>query len=98
MLNACRLPERSALYAEQRPRIAVRNLGRDLWRQLRQPGAIPRHDLAVAFPALVDPGVGAEQEAIGMALEQRAPFRRQFSAAIDDAAAVGEFAPKFWIF
>src|SRR6478609_1662643 len=91
-------PRPSTLYTKQRPRISMRNLRRDLWRKLTEPATIPRHDLAVAFPALLDPGVGAEQEAVGMAFEQGAPFRRQLSAAVGDAAAVGEFAPEFWIF
>ena len=47
-------------------------------RQLRQPGPVFGHDAAVAVPALADPGVGAEQEAVGIALEQPLPFRQQF--------------------
>jgi hypothetical protein len=54
----------SALAAKQRLSVAVSNLRGDLW---HQPGAIAGHDVAVDLPALVDPGVGAEQEAIGIA-------------------------------
>src|SRR6185295_14390227 len=88
----------SALSAEQRLRVAVRDLRRNLRRQLREPGTIAGHDVAVALPALVDPGVGAEQETVWIALEQRAPFSRQLAAPVDDATAVRQFAPQFWIF
>jgi hypothetical protein len=46
---------KSPLPAERRPRIAIGNLRRGLWRQLREPRPIPGHDVLVAFLALVDP-------------------------------------------
>src|SRR5215470_13489617 len=61
-----------------------------LCRQLPQPVAIARHDRAVARPALIDPGVGAEEEAVGIAGEQLAPFGR-YAAALGNPAAIGQF-------
>ena len=50
-------------------------------RQLREPLAIALHDRVVGEPALVDPGIGAEQEALRVAREQRTPVGRQLAAA-----------------
>src|ERR1700709_534985 len=58
------------LLRKQPPRVAMRNLLRHRRRQLRQPSAIAGHDLAIARPTLGDPGIRAEQEAVGIALEQ----------------------------
>src|SRR5262249_23344561 len=60
--------------------------------QLRQPVAIALDDAVVGKPALVDPGVRANQEAIGMALEKLAPCLRELAVRLGDAAAVREFA------
>src|SRR6516164_1227404 len=60
--------------------------------KLRQPAAVGLHDGVIAEPALVDPGIGAEQEAIGMTSEELAPLGRQLAAAFADAATVGELA------
>src|SRR5215211_8715640 len=86
------------LIREQHPRISVRDLRGDLWRQLVEPGAVAGHDVAVTGPALRYPGVGAEQETIRIPLEQCAPFRGQLAGPIDDAAAVGKLAPELLVF
>src|SRR5215471_10851771 len=66
--------------------------------KLREPAAVGLHDGVVAEPALVDPGIGAEQEAIGMTSEELAPLGRKLAAALTDAAAVGEFAHQLGIY
>src|SRR5215475_15587020 len=65
--------------------------------KLRKPAAVGLHDGVVAEPALVDPGIGAEQEAIGMTREELAPLGRELAAALADAAAVGELAHQLGI-
>ena len=80
--------------AEQPLRVAVGDVARLLGRKLREPGAVVLEDRVVAEPALVDPGVGADQEAVGMAREQVAPFARELARAVGDAAAVGQLAPQ----
>src|SRR5258705_8004789 len=45
-IKATLTPPLSAFTAEQRLRIAMRNLRRVLWRHLRQPGAVAGHDFA----------------------------------------------------
>src|SRR5262249_32325717 len=60
--------------------------------KLRKPAAVGLHDGVVAEPALVDPSIGAEQEALGMTGEDLAPLGRELAAALADAAAVGELA------
>src|SRR5215468_2682766 len=73
---------------EQPLGIAVGDAPGLLLGKLRQPAAIGLHDGVVAEPALVDPGIGAEQEAIGMTSEELAPLGRKLSAALTKAAAV----------
>src|SRR5258708_1385361 len=68
--------------------IAVRNQAGLFGRKLREPAAVVAHGVAVARPAAVDPGVGAEQEAVGMLGKQVAPFGREAPAAFGDATAV----------
>src|SRR5262245_59057799 len=80
------------LAAEQPLGIAVGDAPGLLLGKLREPAAIGLHDGVVAEPALVDPGVGAEQEPIGMPGEELAPFARELAIARGDAAAVGELA------
>src|SRR6516165_8492040 len=60
--------------------------------KLRQPAAVGLHDGVIAEPALVDPSIGAEQEAIGMTGEELAPLGRELAAALAEATAVGELA------
>src|SRR5712691_3642892 len=62
--------------------------------KLRQPGAVGLEDAVVAKPALVDPGVGADQKAVGMECEKIAPLRGELARAVGDAAAVGQLAPQ----
>ena len=57
--------------------------------KLRQPAAIGPHDCVVAKPALVDPCVRAEQEAIGMTGEQFSPLGGKLALAVGEPAAVG---------
>src|SRR5499426_2073116 len=77
---------------EQPLGIAVGDAPGLLLGKLRQPAAIGLHDGVVAEPALVDPGIGAEQETIGMPGKELAPFAREPAVACGDAAAVGELA------
>src|SRR5262249_26346486 len=65
--------------------------------KLRQPAAGALPGGVIAEPALVDPGIGAEQEAIGMTGEELAPLGRELAAALADAAAVGELAHQLGI-
>src|SRR5215831_8560246 len=65
--------------------------------KLRKPAAVGLHDGVVAEPALVDPSIGAEQEAIGMTGEELAPLGCELAAALADAAAVGELAHQLGI-
>src|SRR5262245_65994547 len=58
------------LAAEQPLGIAVGDAFGLILGKLRQPAALGLHDGVVAEPALVDPGIGAEQEAIGMTSER----------------------------
>src|SRR5262245_44832745 len=85
------------LAAEQPLGIAVGDAFGLILGKLRQPAAIGLHDGVVAEPALVDPGIGAEQEAIGMTSEELAPLGRKLAAALTEAAAVGEFAHQLGI-
>src|SRR5262245_34525920 len=78
--------------AEQPLGVAVGDASGLLLGKLREPAAIGLHDGVVAEPTLVDPGVGAEQEAVGMPGEELAPFARELAIARGDAAAVGELA------
>src|SRR5262249_5930506 len=55
--------------------------GRLLLWKLRQPSAIFPEYSIVAEPALVEPGIGTQQEAVRMAVEQAAPFGAQLSVA-----------------
>src|SRR5262245_19267039 len=66
--------------------------------KLREPAAVGLHDGVVAEPALVDPSIGAEQEAIGMTGEELAPLGHELAAALADAAAVGELAHQLGIY
>src|SRR5262249_6828011 len=63
-------------------------------RQLREPAAIALHQPVIGEPALVDPGVGADQEAIGVFGEQRAPVGGELARAVGDAAAIRELTPQ----
>src|SRR5687768_8510529 len=83
---------------EQRSRVAMSDQRGLLWRQLRKPGAIAGHDFTIARPALRDPGIRTEQEAVGIFFEEATPFRRQLASALGDAAAVGQFTPELRIF
>src|SRR6516165_4357157 len=85
------------LAAEQPLGIAVGDAFGLILGKLRQPAAIGLHDGVVAEPALVDPGIGAEQEAIGMTSEELAPLGRKLAAAFADAATVGELAHQLGI-
>src|SRR6185295_2521436 len=80
------------LPAKQPFGVAVRDALGLLRRQLRQPAAVFLEDAVIGEPALVDPGVGAEQETVGIACEQVAPFGRKLSPAFRDAAAIGKLA------
>src|SRR5262249_7573810 len=55
--------------------------------KLREPAAIALHDGVVADPPFVDPGIGAEQEAVGVTSEELAPLGRKLAAALAEAAA-----------
>src|SRR5262245_36702786 len=85
------------LAAEQPLGIAVGDAFGLILGKLRQPAAIGLHDGVVAEPALVDPGIGAEQEAIGMTSEELAPLGRKLAAAFADAATVGELADQLGV-
>src|SRR5262249_49571045 len=65
--------------------------------KLRKPAAIGLHDGVVADPAFVDPGIGAEQEAVGVTSEELAPLGCKLAAALADAAAVGKLAHQIGI-
>jgi hypothetical protein len=56
---------------EQRSRIVPCNALRHVRRQVAQPHAVALHHFVVRTPALVDPGVGADQEAPGVLQQQR---------------------------
>src|SRR5262245_39961323 len=78
------------LAAEQPLGVAVGDALGLLLGKLREPAAIGLHDGVVAEPALVDPGVGAEQKAVGMTRKEVAPFGCELAITRGDAAAVGE--------
>src|SRR5258708_5795446 len=65
--------------------------------KLRKPAAVGLHDGVVAEPAFVDPGIGAEQKAVGVTSEELAPLGRKLAAALADAAAVGKLAHELGI-
>src|ERR1041385_2405558 len=79
---------RDLLLRKQRPRVAMRDLFCHGRRQLREPATIARHNLAVGSPAFGDPGIGAEQETVGISLEQASPFGRKLPRPICDAASI----------
>src|SRR5215468_2666784 len=84
--------------AEQPLGVAVGDALGLILRQLRKPAAVGLHDGVVAEPAFVDPGIGAEQEAVGVTSEELAPLGRKLaSAALADAAAVGKLAHQLGI-
>ena len=58
---------RYSTFARKASRHSVRDASCLIFGQLREPLAIGLHDAVVGEPALVDPGIGAEQEAVGMA-------------------------------
>src|SRR5262245_20203849 len=80
------------LAAEQPLGIAVGDALGLVLGKLRKPAAVGLHDGVIAEPALVDPSIGAEQEAIGMTGEELAPLSRELAAALADATAVGKLA------
>src|ERR1700674_2769486 len=75
---------------EQPLGIARSDAPRLVSRQLGEPAAILAHDVVVADPALVDPRVGPEQEAVAVLGKYLPPLGAQPAAAFGDAAAVGE--------
>src|SRR5262245_54392407 len=85
------------LAAEQPLGIAVGDAFGLILGKLRKPAAVGLDDGVVAEPGLVDPGIGAEQKAIGMTSEEFAPLGRQLTTTLADAAAVGEFAHQLGI-
>src|SRR5690349_15722513 len=80
------------LAAEQPLGIAVGDALGLILGKLRKPAAVGLHDGVVAEPAFVGPGIGAEQEAVGVTSEELAPLGRKLAAALADAAAVGQLA------
>src|SRR6516165_1456300 len=84
--------------AEQPLGIAVGDALGLILRKLRKPAAVGLHDGVVAEPAFVDPGIGAEQEAVGVTSEELTPLGRKLAAAaLADAAAVGQLAHQLGI-
>ena len=57
--------------------------------QLREPAAVCLEDPVIGKPALVDPGIGAEQEALGVARKQDFPLRRELARRVDDFVILG---------
>jgi hypothetical protein len=84
-------PSTSWRQCKQADGVAPGNLPCYAGRQLFEPRPVAAHDLSVLVPALVDPCVGAEQEAFRVALEQLAPLGGNRSGAVADSAAIGEF-------
>src|SRR6266849_9724752 len=82
----------TSLFCEEPLRVAKSDSLGGFARQLRKPGAVPGDDLSVSVPALGDPGVRAEQEAVGIFFEQAPPLRREPAVAAGAARAIRELA------
>jgi hypothetical protein len=70
------------LAAEQPLGIAVRDAPGLVFGELAEPVAVFAHQVVVLEPALVDPGVRADQEPVGVSAEQLAPFGRQLARSV----------------
>src|SRR5947207_13171424 len=61
--------------------------------QLGEPAAVPGHDFTVPLPALVDPRVGTDQEAIAVPQEQPAPLGPEVSI-LGHVVTIGQLTPE----
>src|SRR5205807_2066350 len=75
------------LWQAEHPRAVLPpNPGRDGLRQIPEPAAIGADDALVAGPALGSPCIGADDEAVGKAQEERPPGGGHFRAGCNVAA------------